>query len=91
MVRTVGDPADMRNFKILQACELCGREVQMGPHRYVGHMIASIKLFLCDACFEMNWDGFNPRHEKKLIAHFQAKSIPVPERNQKGLIPRPYS
>jgi hypothetical protein len=28
-------------------CDLCGAKVQMGDHRYEGHVLAHYEMFLC--------------------------------------------
>jgi hypothetical protein len=69
-------------------CEMCGAEFRNGPHRYEGKFIRAYQLLVCETCWKGNWSGWNPRMEPKLIAHLQAKGLPIPERNEKGWFPR---
>jgi hypothetical protein len=69
-------------------CEMCGSEFRYGPRRYEGKFIPRNQLMVCRTCWDGNWGGWNPRFEAKLIAHLQAKGLPVPERNDKGWFPR---
>jgi hypothetical protein len=36
----------------------------------------------------LNWDGWAPHHECVLLEHLEKKGLPVPQRNEKGLLPR---
>jgi len=45
-------------------------------------------IMVCDACWQGNWDGWNPRFEEKLLSILKKNGLPVPERNEKGLLPR---
>ena len=69
-------------------CDMCGKKVQHSNHRYEGRMIPRYKLFVCQSCYDGNWDGWAPHSEGRLVAHLNAKGIPFLERNAKGLFPR---
>ena len=77
-----------KEFKYFYTCHMCGVEYQMGLHIYDSKHIATYKLDVCKSCYVGNWDGWAPHYEEKLIAHLKEKSIPVPERNEKGWYPR---
>jgi hypothetical protein len=42
-------------------CEMCGAEFRDGPHRYEGKFIRAYQLLVCQACWNANWSGWNPR------------------------------
>src|SRR2546426_6855654 len=74
--------------QIWHECGLCGGRFQYGPHRYEGHFIARYKLVACDGCWHGNAGGWGPAAEPKVLAHLKRNWIAVPERNEKGLLPR---
>jgi hypothetical protein len=74
--------------KFMFTCDICGKQYQMGRHRYEGKQIPRYKLGVCGTCYESNWDGWGPLHEAKFIAHLKKHNIPIPERNEKGWFPR---
>jgi len=74
--------------QIWHECGLCGGRFQYGPHRYEGHFVARYKLVACDRCWHGNADGWGPAAELKVLAHLKRNWIAVPERNEKGLLPR---
>ena len=78
----------MSDEKFIKQCEICGNNYQHGPHRYEGHLCELYDLWVCDACWEGNWDGWNPRLEPILLAHLRKKDLPIPNRNEKELFPR---
>ena len=78
----------MSDEKFMTNCELCGRSFQFGPQVYDGKVIPRYQLTVCMSCWKGNWDGWNPRHEALLIAHSKAEGLPIPERNEKGWLPR---
>lgn len=69
-------------------CGACGREFQFGPHRYEGKHIPRYQWTVGDACWTGNYDGWSPHVELALLAHLDAKGLPVPERNENGWLPR---
>jgi hypothetical protein len=75
--------------KIFVKCPLCDFEFQHGPQRYEGHVLESYGgIMVCDHCWGGNWDGWTPLYEDYLRAILKNKNLPVPERNEKGLLPR---
>jgi hypothetical protein len=74
--------------KIMQTCDLCNKRFQFGPHAYDGKYIGAYKLTVCGSCWQANHDGWSPSLEPKFIAHLEAHSIPLPDRNAKGWFPR---
>jgi hypothetical protein len=74
--------------KFMFSCDLCGDSYQMGRHLYDGKQIPLYKLGVCMSCYKGNWDGWASHHEEKIKAHLKEKGLPVPERNDKGLLPR---
>lgn len=78
----------MAEAKFMQACEVCGRGFQFGPHVYDGHYIRTYRLKVCQECYQGNWDGWAPHFEDAVTQYLRAAGDPLPERNSKGLLPR---
>ena len=76
------------DHRIMCPCFMCRRDFQMGPHRYDGHYIGRYKLSVCDTCWNANWDGWAPDFETRLVAHLSEQHLPIPDRNEKGWLPR---
>lgn len=74
--------------KVIATCDLCSCKFQMGPHQYDGKYSSKYKISVCRSCWEGNWDGWNPRHERLLINNLKEHGCKVPQRNDKGLLPR---
>ncbi len=73
---------------IKYSCFICTNEYEMGFGVYDGKYIRRYDINVCKGCYDGNWDGWNPANEKKLIDHLNEKGLPVPERNEKGWLPR---
>lgn len=71
-------------------CDICGAIHYQGMGVYPLRKVSGYGLFCCDACYEGNWDGWNPRHEAKLLAHLKAQGIEPPPRNGNGWLPREF-
>lgn len=78
----------MKGFKIFNNCELCGKQYQSGPHLYEGRHSKLFDIWVCQICWDANWDGWSPTLEEKLVNHLKKKGLPIPERNSKGWFPR---
>ena len=78
----------MAKEKFMNQCFMCGRDFQFGPHIYRGKGIPRYNISVCDTCYEGNWDGWAPECEKKLVEHLEKDGLPIPERNEKGWLPR---
>lgn len=81
----------MSNQKIMFRCffPFCGNQsFQMGHGLYDGKYIRRYDISVCMSCWRGNWDGWAPHYEKLLIAHLKEKGLPIPERNEKGWLPR---
>lgn len=74
--------------KFMYKCFMCDTEFQMGPHVYNGRYIKRYNISVCSACYTASWDGWAPHYEERLIAHLKEKGLPIPERNEKGKLPR---
>lgn len=74
--------------KFIEKCDLCDSSFQYGQGLYNGQYLPHYKMTICKGCFEGNWDGFAPHHEKKFIEHLTKGGIALPERNEKGWFPR---
>lgn len=78
----------MSGPKFMETCFTCGTKFQMGPHAYDGKYVRTYQISVCRACWKGNWDGWAPHYEERLIAHLKEKGLPIPERNEKGWLPR---
>lgn len=75
--------------KFMSKCAVCGGSYQHGPHRYEGHKLDLYgNVFCCDSCWQGNWDGWGSVAEPKILAILKEKSLPTPNRNEKGWLPR---
>ncbi|RLB11107.1 MAG: hypothetical protein DRG39_04810 [Deltaproteobacteria bacterium] len=78
----------MENEKFRRQCFICNGKFQFGPHRYDGKYISKYNIIVCRNCYNANWDGWAPDYEEKLILHLKKEGLPIPERNEKGFLPR---
>lgn len=78
----------MSEYKVMFSCFMCGDKFQMGPHTYKGKFISSYKISVCENCYKGNWDGWTLHYEERLLPHLKENGIPIPERNEKGWVPR---
>ena len=76
---------DTRKFSY--PCDVCGKSLQRGPHRYEGKINKTYDILVCDSCRNGNWDGWAPHYENKIIKIIQKKGLPLPSRNEKGWLP----
>jgi hypothetical protein len=81
-------PAPENAYPIMEACFMCAKGFQMGPHRYDGKVIRRYQISVCSGCWGANWDGWAPHLERRLISHLAEKEIEIPARNEKGWLPR---
>lgn len=73
-------------------CPLCGSTFQYKPHYYhEGKWVKSLGTTVCRTCYDGNWDGWNPQVEEKVIELIEEQGFIVPERNEKGWIPRDFN
>jgi hypothetical protein len=78
----------MAQDKFIFPCFTCGNQFQFGPHRYDGENIPRYQICGCRTCYAASWDGWGPHHEQRVLAHLEKKGLPIPERNEKGWLPR---
>lgn len=78
----------MRDFKLMCRCDLCGSEFQMGRHVYAGKVIPTYEITVCMGCYQANHDGWGPALEERVIAKLREKGLPIPQRNERGWLPR---
>jgi hypothetical protein len=78
----------MPSDKIMFTCPVCGQQFQFGPHRYAGTHIRTYDMTVCETCYRGNWDGWQPDRETWLLDRLKSKSLPIPKRNARGLLPR---
>lgn len=74
--------------KVILSCFMCFKEFQLGPNTYEGRHIAAYNVTVCSICYQVNWDGWAPAYEPRLINHLSSEGISVPARNAKGRLPR---
>lgn len=75
-------------FEQLIHCQMCGSEFLVGRQGHGGRHIPAYDLHVCDLCYDCNVMGWAPLYEQKLLDHLKVKKLVLPERNEKGLIPR---
>lgn len=79
----------MTTEKFIFKCDMCEASYQHGPHRFEGHSLPLYgKIFACNQCWNGNHDGWAPDLEARLHAHLTRQGLPVPQRNDKGWLPR---
>jgi hypothetical protein len=71
-------------------CDICGAIHYQGAGVYPLRKISGYELFCCDVCYDGNWDGWNPHHEERLLAHLKERGVTPPKRNEKGWLPRSF-
>ena len=77
----------MPYYQVGSSCHLCGNSFEHDAHAY-GHFIPRYQMTVCMACWNGNWDGWSRHWEPKLLAHPKAHGLPIPEHNERGLLPR---
>ena len=78
----------MTEMKNIITCETCNKELQFGPHRYEGRVIAIYGITVCDSCWDGNRDGWAPHIEPTIQKHLARNNLKEPPRNDKGWLPR---
>ncbi|GMU68247.1 MAG: hypothetical protein AMXMBFR37_05800 [Steroidobacteraceae bacterium] len=79
----------MPSERLLFACDVCGKPYQHGPHRYEGHKLDLYGgIMACGSCWDCNHDGWAPHLERAILGHLDRLGLPVPPRNDNGLLPR---
>ena len=78
----------MAERKVMKRCFICGEKFQMGPHQYELHYIRRYDIYVCRIDYDGNWDGWEPDYGDRIIEHLKKKGISIPEKNDKGLLPR---
>lgn len=53
-----------------------------------GWFVGRYGIEVCGGCYSGSVDGWAPRYEARLVAQLKAKGLPIPERNEKGQLPR---
>ena len=74
--------------KSTSKCFICGEERQYGPHEYQLIHVPRYDVWVCNICYQANWDGWARVNEERLIAHLQKEGLPIPQRNPQGWLPR---
>ncbi len=74
--------------QVIILCPICGNQFQFGPHIYNGYHIPRYQITVCLSCWKTNSDGWAPHLEDRLILHLEENYLPIPERNERGLLPR---
>ncbi len=46
------------------------------------------RFIVCRACWDENWAGWDPQHERRIVKHLEEQRLPVPTRNIGRLLPR---
>lgn len=80
----------MSNNQVNEICFFCNKCFQFGHGSYKGRKIVGYEIMVCNSCYEVNWDGWSPHLEYKLLKYLENSGIPVPQRNSQGWFPREY-
>lgn len=78
----------MTTEKFITTCDVCGKRFQFGPHRHEGRRNKTYDIMVCNTCHDSNWDGWAPGYEKLVTKNLEAINLPLPQRNDKQLLPR---
>lgn len=69
-------------------CDLCGHNNTFGNGEYDGKPSEhDNRIFFCNSCRNVHWDGIGPMHEKKFVEALTKHGLDLPERNEKGWYP----
>ena len=69
-------------------CDLCGYHKAFGGGVYDGKPSAyDSRIFFCNNCRRVHWDGIGPHHEKKFAEVLSKYGLDLPARNEKGWYP----
>jgi len=71
----------------MEKCDVCGKSVPYGNHRYELRKNETYGIFICDVCREGNQDGWNQKYEEVLLNHIKLNDLPEPQRNKNQLLP----
>ncbi len=74
--------------KMMVECIVCETEFRMGSDVYAGKWLPSYQMYVCDACFAGNWDGYATDFDERIVQHLNSKGLPIPQRNARGYLPR---
>jgi len=69
-------------------CDLCGKQFQMSNGKYDGKFIPTYGVSVCMPHYIGNHDGWSPSSEAKIIAIAKSSGKTIPDRNEKGWLPR---
>ena len=75
-------------FEQVVSCQMCGKEYRSARNINEGRYIPKYAIAVCQLCYDCNALGWAPLYEQTLLAHLQLNNIPLPKRNEKGLLPR---
>ncbi len=71
-------------------CHVCNRVKNNGNGKYDLRKCSGYEIFVCDSCFEGNWDGWGLHCEPRILAILEEKGLLPPKRNAKGWLPREF-
>lgn len=71
-------------------CDICGEPHYQGAGVWPLRKLSGYELFCCDICYDGNWDGWNERHEQKLLKRLAELGVEPPQRNEDGSLPREF-
>jgi len=61
------------------------------PQFYPVRKIDAYHVDICRNCATDQLDGVDARHEYRLVQKLKRRGLPVPERNEDGLLPMPFA
>lgn len=79
---------DDKDRQMYSNCDICRKEVKYGKGAYGLRKIERYDLHCCSNCYDGNHDGWGPHSEPRILAILKEKKLPIPERNEKGWLPR---
>jgi len=83
-----GERSGRRDDAVMVPCFFCPTSFQTSHGVYRGKHIPRYQIDVCQGCYDGNWDGWAPRYEAQLVHHLEANGLRIPERNEKGWLPR---
>lgn len=69
------------------SCDVCENLFIFGPQIYEGKKNQTYNIFVCDKCNKNNMDGWAKHLEENVTKNLKAKGLPLPQRNDKDLLP----
>ena len=72
----------------MKRCDLCDSTYRNDAYNFRAQKAELYGITVCNNCWRLNWEGWNQKHEKRLLSILAEKRLPIPDRNGKELLPR---